>query len=288
MTDETVLPPVDPTTELRIREQELELKAREQNRLDRETTLKEREFERGKYQSSGWIATIGICGAILGAVSTIVGAWMTGHFTLESQINNNKAVADLEQQKAEAQRFIEMMKTDFNKGKADEVIRFLADAGFISKTERNSGILSYTGRGAEIGSKDTHALNFSIDKDDPRNASGRGGPYGMVNNGKPFLNINSYFQSVELSDHCKKVDDVCQIYVGSAVDTQDIWRAFHLPYWPIDVGVPEKIGDLINRLNAYNASHPENVASGRSAAVMVIDGLAGSAKEKNMQLNGGR
>lgn len=286
-------PELPPTTEqnpeLHLKEQELLLKIREQDRLDREIDLKEREFERGKYQSPTWIALIALCGTFLGAISTIIAAGMTGHFSLESQINNSVAAADLEQQKAEAQRFVEMMKIDFNKKKANEVVRFLVDSGFISGNDRNNKILSYASiypEAAATGGPPTLTdLNFFADKDDPRNSAGSGGSYGKINGGKPFKIVNSYFQSIELSEHCKMLDEACQVYVASVADTQDIWRAYNLPHWSIDVGRPQNIGDLISRLNAYNAAHPENVMPGRSAAMMVIDGLAGSAKEEYVRLN---
>lgn len=282
---------------------EFGLKVREQDRLDKETgikerevALKEREFGRGKFLSN---VVASIAGAIFGMVGSLGVAWMSGHFTIENtivaaqqalaaQVSNNKAAADLEQQKAEAQRFIEFMKIDFNKQKADQIVEFLVRAGFVTRNDRNIGIYAYflerLNQPATIDPRNIPAAKFfTVNPDDTRNYTGSGGPYGKINGGQPFETVYSYFQSEEMSDHCKKFDDVCQIYVGATADSEDILRAFHLPYSPFDVGRSQNILELITRLNKYNATHSENVREGRSAALMVIDALAGSANEERQR-----
>jgi hypothetical protein len=72
---------------------------------------------------------------------------------------------------------------------------------------------------------------------------------------------------------CKTNSIACRIYVQAVLDTVDVYRFKHLPYFKISSDKPGSIQGLLDRINAFNATHPYNLQPYRSGAVMVIEAL---------------
>jgi poly(3-hydroxybutyrate) depolymerase len=127
------------TAEAAIRQHELDIKEREQRRLDAESSAKLKEMRRSRWTNP---LVLAVLGAGLAAFGNFAVSWMNGieqrnlettrgEETLNVQEQNNKAQQGLEEFKADSARLLQMIGTN-DPDKAAENLQFLLDAGLIS------------------------------------------------------------------------------------------------------------------------------------------------------------
>ncbi|HME10833.1 MAG TPA: PHB depolymerase family esterase [Bryobacteraceae bacterium] len=125
--------------ELALRQHELEIREREQRRLDTESSARLEEMRRSRWSSPLVLAILGAALATLGNVAV---SWLNGveqrnletdraNATLQVQEQNNKAQQSLEEFKADSARLLQMIGTS-DPDKAAANLQFLLDVGLVS------------------------------------------------------------------------------------------------------------------------------------------------------------
>jgi hypothetical protein len=114
--------------ECNFRDRELQLRAREQNRLNDELIFKREEAARSRWFNPLLIAVVA---AFLAALGNAAVSLMSGWTAQDIQRDNNRAQLDLEDFKAESGRLLEVIKTNNDPDRAAVNISFLLDAGLI-------------------------------------------------------------------------------------------------------------------------------------------------------------
>jgi hypothetical protein len=117
--------------ETAMRQHELEIKEREQRRLDAESSAKLEEMRRSRWSSP---LVLAVLGAGLAALGNAAVSWVSGVQTLKVQEQHNKAEQELEQFKADSARLLQMIGTN-DPDKAAENLQFLLSAGLISNPD---------------------------------------------------------------------------------------------------------------------------------------------------------
>jgi hypothetical protein len=125
--------------DIRLREQEIELKEREQRSRDQELAVKRTEFERSRWSSPIVLAVLAAAIAGLGNAGV---AWLNGYD--QRRIENDRAgtTRTLEESRSEAARILEVIKTN-DPDKAAINLGFLLDTGLISDAKTRNQLQAY-------------------------------------------------------------------------------------------------------------------------------------------------
>src|ERR1019366_3296124 len=117
--------------EKEFRQQELDLKIREQDRLEKELQFRMAEASRSRWSNP---LVIAILAATLAAGGNAGEAWLSGHAQRKIQEENNRSQLTLESFKAESARILEVIKTN-NPDTAATNLKFLLDAHLITRSD---------------------------------------------------------------------------------------------------------------------------------------------------------
>lgn len=109
----------------------------------REIEIKDRDSSRSRWSSPIVLAVLGAAIAALGNAAAI---WLTGVEQRNLETTKAEQARALEEDRAEATRILEMIKTGNEPEKAAENLRFLLDAGLISNPDRSRRIQNFLAR----------------------------------------------------------------------------------------------------------------------------------------------
>jgi type II secretory pathway pseudopilin PulG len=148
--------------EVRQRDRELAIREKEQQSHEHELDLKAREQNRTRWTNP---LVLAVFAAAIAAAGNGFVAWLNNREQQEAELSRAQQARELDQSKSEADRILEMIKTNNDPDKAATNLKFLVDAGLITNSKTKEPLVTYLknrkqGEGATLPSPTTSSTNL--------------------------------------------------------------------------------------------------------------------------------
>jgi hypothetical protein len=122
-----------------MRQRELEIKEREQRRLDAESSSRLEEMRRSRWSSP---LVLAVLGAGLAALGSGVATWLNGLEQRKLETTRSEATLEVEEFRADSARLLQMIGTN-DPDKAAINLQFLLDAGLIKSKNTKERLITF-------------------------------------------------------------------------------------------------------------------------------------------------
>jgi hypothetical protein len=126
--------------ELKLREREIAIKEREQLSKEEELRLTTNEQRRSRWTNP---LVLAVFAAAVAAAGNAGVAWLTAHEQRAADIDKGEQARALDESKSEADRILEVIKTNNDPDKAATNLKFLVDAGLIQSRKTKGPLQTY-------------------------------------------------------------------------------------------------------------------------------------------------